>query len=157
MNLMSKKVKLSTQAQEVLNRHLFLQHILPAGFVSFIPEFDEGIDLIIYRERDNLLFKIQLKSRWTVDKKYFGRDIWVAFPGNEKSKSPWYLMPHDLMVARAPDTFKTSKSWHKGAYSSASLSTKTKSECEEFCITDYIEKMNIIEINKLRVDYATEW
>ena len=84
MNLMSKKVKLSTQAQEVLNRHLFLQHILPAGFVSFIPEFDEGIDLIIYRERDNLLFKIQLKSRWTVDKKYFGRDIWVAFPGNEK-------------------------------------------------------------------------
>jgi hypothetical protein len=34
----------------------------------------------LYREQETVLRKVQLKSRWTIDRKYMGRDIWVAFP-----------------------------------------------------------------------------
>ena len=37
-----------------------------------------------------------LKGRWTIDKKYIGREIWMAFPINDD----WYLMRRDDMLQR---------------------------------------------------------
>ncbi|HEY8565605.1 MAG TPA: hypothetical protein VIL65_08905 [Beijerinckiaceae bacterium] len=102
---------------EMANRHLVITRALQHGFNAFLPVVDQGIDLILHREADNRLFKVQLKSRWTIAKKYLGRDLWIAFPG---SASDWYLMPHDRMVQAAGALRVTdSQSWiEKGSYSS---------------------------------------
>jgi hypothetical protein len=52
---------------------------------------------------------VQLKGRWTIDRKYLGRDIWVAFPVGVD----WFLMPHDKMVRAAP-TYTATTSWKDG-------------------------------------------
>ncbi len=66
--------------------------------MRFSPVYDDGIDFILCREDGKGgpadLRKVQLKSRWTIHKKYLGRDIWVAFPDDDD----WYLAPHDDLV-----------------------------------------------------------
>jgi hypothetical protein len=57
-------------------------------------------------ERDSALRKVQQKSRWTIDQKYVGREIWIAFP----FAGDWYLIPHDMMVASADAATQTA-SW----------------------------------------------
>ena len=58
-----------------------------------------------------LLHKVQVKGRWTIDRKYIGRDIWIAFPIG----SDWYLVPHDVMVAWAEaDGATKTASWIDG-------------------------------------------
>ena len=53
---------------------------LEQGFNAFLPVYDGGVDFILYRESDGAIRKVQLKGRWMIDKKYIGRDIWMAFP-----------------------------------------------------------------------------
>ncbi len=80
-----------SQAREVINRNTVVTLALGQGFNAFLPVYDGGIDFILYRESDGLVLKVQLKGRWTIDRKYIGRDIWVAFPVG----SDWYLMRDD--------------------------------------------------------------
>ena len=54
----------------------------------FLPVYDGGVDFIFYRESDGEIRKVQLKGRWPIDRKYVGRDIWVAFPVSGK------MVPH---------------------------------------------------------------
>jgi len=77
--------------------------------------YDGGVDFILYRESDGELRKVQLKSRWTIDRKYEHRDIWIAFPIGDD----WYLIPHDVMVASAKaDGIIETASWmNDGSYS----------------------------------------
>lgn len=96
---------------------------LDDGFIPFVPEFDTGIDLIIYRERDDLLIKVQLKSRWSIDRKYIGRGFAMAFPA--ETDSDWYLVPHDEMVgfARNSTSYLASASWREqGIYHRRAMS-----------------------------------
>ncbi|WP_293678498.1 hypothetical protein [uncultured Phenylobacterium sp.] len=85
------------QVREVVNRNTVVSLALSQGFNAFLPVYDGGIDFILQHEGDGRLRKVQLKSRWTIDRKYLGRDIWIAFP----ISSDWYLVPHDEMVALA--------------------------------------------------------
>ena len=67
-----------------------------------------GIDFILYRESDGELRKVQLQSRWTIDRKYERRDIWIAFP----IRGTWYLIPHKVMIASAEaDAITETASW----------------------------------------------
>jgi hypothetical protein len=70
----------SSQVREVVNRNTVVSLALAQDFNVFLPSYDGGVDFILYRESDNELRKVQLKSRWTIDQKYINRDIWVAFP-----------------------------------------------------------------------------
>ncbi len=91
------------------------------GYNVFLPVTDQGIDFIIHRECDGDLKLIQQKSRWTIDRKYLGRNIWVAFLSREE----WYLAPHDEMIAleSAKGTTLETASWREGnQYSRANLS-----------------------------------
>ena len=120
-----------SQIREVINRNAFVSLALEAGFNAYLPVYDRGVDLILYNEQDNILRKVQLKGRWTIDRKYENRDIWIAFPaGNE-----WYLMPHDEMVKLAhKDGSTNSKSWTvDGLYSKPKLSTAMLSSCKPYC------------------------
>jgi hypothetical protein len=104
-----------SQVREVINRNIVVSLALAQGFNAFLPVYDGGVDFILYRENDGLVRKVQLKGRWTIDRKYVGRDIWMAFP----IAGYWYLMPHDEMVALAEaDGVTKTASWIEGgAYS----------------------------------------
>ena len=119
------------QIREVINRNVVVSLALEQGFNAFLPVYDGGVDFILYREADGVLRKVQLKGRWTIDRKYVGRDIWVAFPIGDD----WHLMPHDLMLEHAETDGKTLKSasWLEGgAYSKARPSAATIAQCQPY-------------------------
>ena len=79
-----------------------------------------GADFLAYHINGTTTLKVQLKSRLTIDQKYVGKDIWIAFP----HKDHWYLVKHDRLVekVRIQTRWLTSSSWTKqGGYSSTSI------------------------------------
>lgn len=104
-----------SQVLEVVNRNALVTLALGRGFNAFLPVYDGGIDFMLYRESDGMVRKVQLKGRWYIDRKYEGRDIWIAYHVD----GDWYLAPHDDLIALG-DTygFTATKSWQEGgAYS----------------------------------------
>lgn len=82
---------------------------------DFIAQHINGLDYI----------KVQLKSRLTFDKKYKGKNLYIAFP----HKGDWYLFLHDELLQTFLTTFNDSmgqsSSWQeKGLYTWNSLSHK---------------------------------
>ncbi|MEL7346701.1 MAG: hypothetical protein AAFN17_03005 [Pseudomonadota bacterium] len=114
---MAMDTKNRSAIREVVLRNDLTNRLLPLGYNVFLPVFDLGIDLIAHRESDGTLFLVQLKSRWSIDRKYLGRNIHVAFPDGDT----WYLAPHDEMVSIAEGLgYTTSASWQeRGQYHSA--------------------------------------
>lgn len=108
---------LSSDAIEVVNRNALVTVALNQGYNAYLPVYDNGIDLILHNEATGDTKLVQLKGRWTIDKKYIGRGIWIAFP----DAGDWYVAPHDLMVEHGAKHTAT-KSWAKGTYSKAPLS-----------------------------------
>jgi hypothetical protein len=92
--------------------------------------YDGGVDFILYREGDGMVRKVQLKGRWTIDRKYVGRDIWMAFP----ISGDWYLMPHDAMLAAAElDGVTKTASWVDGGiYSRPRPSAAVIAQCQSY-------------------------
>lgn len=109
-----------SQVLEVINRNALVSLALEKGYNAFLPVFDGGVDFILYREADGHVLKVQLKGRWYIDKKYVGRDIWIAFSDAGK----WYIAPHDSMIAQGEAAgFTATRSWTEGgAYSCPGLS-----------------------------------
>ncbi|OTN87597.1 hypothetical protein A5819_000043 [Enterococcus sp. 7E2_DIV0204] len=63
---------------------------------SWLPVDNEGADFIAVHCKTNDVFKIQLKGRITVDKKYYGKGILIAFPkSNREPLKNWIIVPHD--------------------------------------------------------------
>ena len=76
-----------TQVREVINRNVVVSLAPEQGFNVCLPVYDGGIDFILNREAQAVrpetstdTRKVQLKGRWTIGKKYTGRDIKMAFP-----------------------------------------------------------------------------
>lgn len=89
--------KLPGEAIEVINRNALVSLALTRGYIAFLPVYDGGVDFILYNESTDDVQKVQLKSRWTIDTKYQGRGIVIAFP----DRGCWYLVPHDELVRMA--------------------------------------------------------
>ncbi|MBB6125169.1 hypothetical protein [Sphingobium subterraneum] len=115
--------KLSSQAIEVINRNALVTVALNQGYNAYLPVYDHGIDLILHNEATGDTKLIQLKSRWTIDRKYLGRDIWIAFP----DRGEWYVAPHDELV-RMGERYTSSQSWARGTYHKGSLSKADREE-----------------------------
>lgn len=80
----------------------------------------QGADFLAYNVHDSITLKVQLKARLTIDQKYMGKDIWMAFP----HRGSWYLIEHDLLVKKVGMHTKwlDSYSWkNKNGYSSISI------------------------------------
>ena len=76
----------------------------------------QGADFLACHIDGNVFLKIQLKGRMTIDKKYLGKDIHIAFLNGDEC----FVYPHDEMLERILklDKIGTSKSWLEvGAYS----------------------------------------
>lgn len=114
-----------TQVLEVINRNRVVTLALAQSFNGFLPVYDGGVDFILYREKDGLVHKVQLKGRWMIDKKYIGRDIWMAFPIG----GAWYFMPHDTIVALADAECATkTASWTAAAPIRSRVHQKRRSQ-----------------------------
>lgn len=53
----------------------------------------QGADFIACHIDGSSFIKVQLKGRLTIDQKYSGKDIYIAF--NQDGK--WYMYPHDTL------------------------------------------------------------
>jgi hypothetical protein len=77
--------------------------------------------------------KVQLKSRLTIDMKYSGKNIYVAFC----SLGTWYLYPHDEVrdLLLTEGFMAGSKSWDEdGGYSWPYLSAQIKALMRKYAI-----------------------
>lgn len=83
----------------------------------------QGADFLAQHIDGVTFIKVQLKGRLTFDKKYSGKNIFIAFP----YRNTWYLFDHDELLKVFLDTFLNkmaiSVSWaKKGGYSWKHLS-----------------------------------
>jgi hypothetical protein len=94
------------------------------GFVTHRLSDDwQGADFIAQHISGEIFLKVQLKGRLTFDKKYCGKDIYIAF----NDAGVWYLYLHDelLNIILACTTIGITDSWvEKGNYSFPYLSPK---------------------------------
>jgi len=114
---MFKKVNykdLNSKQKENYNFHKVSSKLADYGFNSMRLNDDwEGADFISINKDE--MIKVQLKGRFTLDKKYLGKDIYVAFIENEVIK----IYKHDDAILILPENILTSKSWapQDGSYS----------------------------------------
>jgi hypothetical protein len=113
---MFKKVNykdLNSKQKENYNFHKVSSKLADHGFNSMRLNDDwEGADFISINKDE--MIKVQLKGRFTIDKKYIGKDIYISFLEDEKVK----IYKHDDALEVIPENVKISKSWSEvGNYS----------------------------------------
>ena len=103
---------LNSKQQENYNFHKVASALADYGYDSMRLNNDwEGADFIAVKGDEML--KIQLKGRFTIDKKYIGKDIHIAFIEGGVIK----MYKHDEAVNMIPENISNSTSWtDKGLY-----------------------------------------
>jgi len=85
-------VNLTARQQENYNFQKVAAHLADYGFNCLRLTDDwQGADFIACHIDGEMFLKVQLKGRLTIDQKYAGKGIHVAF----REKGTWYLYPHD--------------------------------------------------------------
>ena len=105
--------QLNSKQKENYNFHKVASALADYGYDSMRLNNDwQGADFIAVKNDEML--KVQLKGRFTVDKKYIDKEIYIAFIENNVVK----IYDHDEAVNMLPDNIKQSDSWHiNGGYS----------------------------------------
>jgi len=105
--------QLNSKQKENYNFHKVASALADYGYDSMRLNNDwQGADFIAVKNDEML--KVQLKSRFTVDKKYIGKYIVIAFIENSIVK----IYKHDDAVEMLPENILDSSSWsEKGGYS----------------------------------------
>ena len=104
---------LNSKQKENYNFHKVASALADYGYDSMRLNNDwQGADFIAVKNDEML--KVQLKGRFTVDKKYLGKKIYIAFIEDNIVK----IFKHDEAVNMLPDNIKQSDSWNiHGSYS----------------------------------------
>lgn len=63
-------IRFNSQVREVINRNTLVSLALQHGYNAFLPVYEGGVDFILYNEISGDTRKVQLKGRWTIDRKY---------------------------------------------------------------------------------------
>ena len=107
--------ELNSKQKENFNFHKVSSALADYGFNSMRLNDDwQGADFIAVHKDGDTMLKVQLKGRFCIDKKYLGKEIWIAFIENNLVK----IYKHDEAVASLNDKVKNSKSWvEEGSYS----------------------------------------
>ncbi len=105
--------QLNSKQKENYNFHKVASALADYGYDSMRLNNDwQGADFIAVK--NNEMLKVQLKGRFTVDKKYIGKGIYLAFIENEIIK----IYEHDKAIKMLPNNILDSSSWSdKGGYS----------------------------------------
>ena len=101
--------QLNSKQKENYNFHKVASALADYGYDSMRLNNDwQGADFIAVKNDEML--KVQLKGRFTVDKKYIDKEIHIAFIENNIIK----IYEHDEAVNMLPDNIKQSDSWKEG-------------------------------------------
>ena len=126
---------LNNKQKENYNFHRLASLLASFGFnCIWLNDDVHGADLLALSTKGDV-FKIQLKSRLTFDKKYMDKDLYVAFPSDDG----FYVYLHDEALKLFIDKYETTSSWNdKGTYHST---TKFDSMSKYF-INEEIESIS---------------
>ncbi len=120
-----KRVKysdLSAKQKEIYNFQKIAGILADYGFNCIKLADDwQGADFLAYHKDGKQTLKVQLKGRLCVDKKYLGKDLFMAFQIS-KTKKTWYLIEHDKLVKAVSETtnWLNTDSWkERGIYNSS--------------------------------------
>lgn len=91
--------KNATQMLESMRTHIIRAYFNACNVNTFQGDVDGGTcDFVL--ELDHQLYRIQLKSRPTVDQKYLGKDIYMMFPldsADRMTDQTYVIVPHDQL------------------------------------------------------------
>ena len=128
MSLRLSRIKyddLNARQQENFNFLKVSAVLADYGFITMRLSDDwQGADFIAKHINGEDFIKVQLKSRLSFKKKYKGKNLYIAFPNNDKD---WYLFPHDELLNKLMKTgiIRGTKSWDKdGTYHFPKLSAE---------------------------------
>ena len=115
---------LNPKQQENYNFHKISAVLADYGFTT-IKLYDDwkNADFIAQHKDQKIFLKVQLKSRFSIDKKYMNKDMYICF----QVKDGVYLYPHDEAVQFVLNNSKVgeTKSWKKeGIYNWPTLTKK---------------------------------
>ncbi|GHA64983.1 hypothetical protein GCM10009007_01790 [Formosimonas limnophila] len=109
--------QLNSRQKENFNFQKIAAELADYGFnCMWLNDDWQGADFIACHIDGNQFIKVQLKGRLNIDKKYYGKDIWIAF----KQDDNWYVYPHDIVQEKLLEMglMAGSKSWDEnGGYS----------------------------------------
>ena len=101
--------KLNARQKENYNYHKVASALADYGYDCMRLNNDwQGADFIAVKGDDML--KVQLKARFTLDKKYLGKDIFIAFREDENI----FLFDHDEAVEMWKHKLVNRKAWTEG-------------------------------------------
>lgn len=113
--------KLNARQKEIFNFQKIAATLADYGYNCIKLSDDwQGADFLAYHVDGTTTLRVQLKSRLTIQQKYFGKNIWMTFPYNKV----WYLIEHDRLKEKVGANTKwlESSSWlNDHGYSSASI------------------------------------
>lgn len=120
---------LNAKQKEIYNFQRLAGRLAGYGFNCIKLADDwQGADFLAFHKDGKTTLRVQLKSRLTIDdKKYRGKNIWIAFPHRRQKKEDWYLVKHEHLVKKVGGHTRWLKSlsWTKyNRYSSTSINTK---------------------------------
>lgn len=104
---------LNARQKENYNFHKVASALAEYGYNSMRLNDDwQGADFIAIKNEE--MIKVQLKGRFTIDKKYLGKDIYIAFIEDQVIK----IYNHDHVVHSLSGSILETESWKvKGSYS----------------------------------------
>ena len=125
------------KVSSVLVDHGFMTIRLSSDWQSadFIAQHTDGVTFL----------KVQLKGRFTINRDFFGKDLYICFPNRawdkdrdwDRDRRGWYLCPHDMLMEKALEvtTIGTTVAWQLNVhYHSAKPPKSILSFLEEFAL-----------------------
>ena len=126
--------KLNSRQQENYNFQKIAARLADHGFNCIRLSDDwHGADFIACHIDGRTFLKIQQKSRLSLDKRYIGRDVYIAFFHGDDL----YVYQHDAMIdalVTAGLLREDTASWQRGGYSWPGLSRQLIALLEDFKI-----------------------
>lgn len=123
---------LNSRQKEIYNFQKVAAVLADYGFNCMKLSDDwQGADFLAYHKDGSETLKVQLKARVSIDKKYLGKGLHVAFPLN----GSWCMLEHDRLVelVREKTNWLNTDSWElRGIYNSASPSKKLMDLLKEY-------------------------
>jgi hypothetical protein len=108
--------ELNSRQKETYNFHLISGRLAKYGYNSILLSDDWlGADFIAYHNDGKRFYRVQLKGRMTIDDKYIGKDLYIAFIDSGVKCDRVYIYPHDEMANRidAAGRINDTTSWRK--------------------------------------------
>ncbi len=112
--------ELNSRQKEIFNFQKVAGILASYGFNCIKLADDwQGADFLAYHKDGINTLKVQLKARLTIDKKYLGKNLYIAFPVSRSKR--WCLIEHNKLVKLVSENtnWLNSASWkEKGIYHS---------------------------------------